>query len=356
MTGILIGAINKRNKKLVAYILNQLYEFVDDLIIFDLNKSNKIQKMCPGIEAIKVNVEDCNNWEEIEDKLSDYLLDNNIERIFTLCLPILSTLNRFDQSTLSGFKKKRAEDNRYCFNVIMLKSALVRVLSMEIFSKLSINTYQIIIDPQEFSYNNAFEYNIHKSLFILNRDDMKYAPLYEHKMFEEVANAEKELDLFFIGTAFNKCREYIFDLEKYFSKFDSIFFKVVTSGKSKEMVAQDAYYERLSKARYTLIIPSYDTSSFSIIRLFEAINNNCVPLVLSTCCLEEVKATFPKIHKIILENLIVNTGDIKDRINNYDKDKKLIDKIKQTKEFRKITRYDSVKKYYNKLLGGNQNG
>lgn len=43
-------------------------------------------------------------------------------------------------------------------------------------------------------------------------------------------------------------------------------------------IPRDEYLKYISKSKYTLIIPSYDRTQVSILRILESIHNNCIPL------------------------------------------------------------------------------
>ena len=52
----------------------------------------------------------------------------------------------------------------------------------------------------------------------------------------------------------------------------------------------------------------------------------------------------------------VSQEEVEERIKNYDNDYKLLQEIKESKSFQKITNSKKVKEFYNKLLGVNNNG
>lgn len=49
------------------------------------------------------------------------------------------------------------------------------------------------------------------------------------------------------------------------------------------LIPYEEYLQYIKSAMFTLNIPSYDENCFSLRRFFEALTNNCIPLVLSTC-------------------------------------------------------------------------
>ena len=119
--------------------------------------------------------------------------------------------------------------------------------------------------------------------------------------------------------------------------------------KDNTYISQVEYYNKLSHSKFTLIIPSYDITTFSIIRFLEAISNRCLPLVLDTVNLTDLKNTFPDIYNIVKKNLVVNIKDIQSKINelNYDK---IINEIFNTKSIKNFTDIEYFKKEWSKIL------
>ena len=146
--------------------------------------------------------------------------------------------------------------------------------------------------------------------------------------------------------------QHIVDYKEYLERnYDC---KIVTNitKEDRKPLKQQEYYNKLSKSEYTLIIPSYDISTFSIIRFLEAVMVDCLPLIYSLCDLTDLKRTFPDIFNIVERKLIVeDIRGIDDKMAEInDERKSILDEIKSTKSFKKITTEEMVSKYYAKLL------
>lgn len=105
---------------------------------------------------------------------------------------------------------------------------------------------------------------------------------------------------------------------------------------------------------FTLIIPSYDVTTFSIIRFFESVKNGCVPLIWKDTDLTDLKNTFEDIYDLVIEyGLIVGSKDdiieaCKKKNRKHYED--FLDAVKNSRSYRKVTDKESVRKFYKKLL------
>ena len=122
--------------------------------------------------------------------------------------------------------------------------------------------------------------------------------------------------------------------------------------KDGKPIKQQEHYNKLSKSKYTLIMPSYDILTFSVIRFLEAIMVDCLPLIYSLCDLTDLKRTFLDIFIIVERKLIVeDIRGLDDKMAELDDERiSILDEIKATKSFKKITTEEMVSKYYTKLL------
>ena len=58
-------------------------------------------------------------------------------------------------------------------------------------------------------------------------------------------------------------------------------------------VSRDVYMDYIKKSKYTLIIPSYDVDHVSIIRIIEAVHNNCIPIFTENNNFKALLESFP---------------------------------------------------------------
>jgi len=88
-------------------------------------------------------------------------------------------------------------------------------------------------------------------------------------------------------------------------------------------IKKDDYLNLVKESKFTLIIPAYDTKTFSAFRYIESIYSDCLPLILDTNYLEEVRESL-----YIPDDIIVNLNNIEEKINQLDY-KKILKEIKK---------------------------
>lgn len=71
-----------------------------------------------------------------------------------------------------------------------------------------------------------------------------------------------------------------------------IYIKSDRVGVNNRYLSWNEYNERLSRTRYTMVFPAYDTNVISIDRLIGAVWNNCLPIFHSSCKLDIVEKSF----------------------------------------------------------------
>jgi len=83
---------------------------------------------------------------------------------------------------------------------------------------------------------------------------------------------------------------------------------------SDELLSYDEYLDLLWHSKYTLIIPSYDTTTFSLRRFVEALMQDCVPIVYDKCNIDWMPVELQSILK--MHSLIVyDLSKLKDHVN-----------------------------------------
>lgn len=116
------------------------------------------------------------------------------------------------------------------------------------------------------------------------------------------------------------------------------------------LIPYDVYMQHICHAKFTLNIPSYDTNCFSLRRFFEAITNDCIPLVLDTCNYQAGFNFNDEMIEFVERNLLVTFDDlhrldeiVKEKCSVYDK---LLEELKQTQWWKA---YHNPKLYTNHL-------
>lgn len=347
---ILVQAnISANQTEIIKYIVKQIVKFTEAEVI-DFYKGNKLRNLLGGVETIKY-IFDQNNWCDEAENIDRFLDGKNYDNIFV----VRTSIFKYFKCDKVDMAVKFLEDYElrpdYGRTFLTMKLTYDRILFLKRAADKDVNIIQIIIDPQE-PVIRQWSFGKGRELYILNSGKLKYAPLYEYMMFESLKymDKKKRQKFTFYCIALTEDRlQYIVDYKEYLERnYDC---KIIIK-KDGKPIKQQEYYNKLSKSKYTLIMPSYDISTFSIIRFLEAIMVDCLPLVYSLCGLADLKRTFPDIFAIVERKLILeDIRGLDDKMAELDDERiSILDEIKATKSFKKITTEEMVSKYYTKLL------
>lgn len=109
----------------------------------------------------------------------------------------------------------------------------------------------------------------------------------------------------------------------------------------------------LAKSRFTLIIPSYDITTFSIIRFVESVSHGCLPFVLDSCNIDALENDFLNFKEIIEKYLIVhNFKEIDRKISEISEKERIniIKEIQQSDDWRRINNINYLKKCWREII------
>jgi len=97
---------------------------------------------------------------------------------------------------------------------------------------------------------------------------------------------------------------YVRWIEGMASKFKpkQIFVKDAINKENSNVVPFDEYLTKIEQSKYTLVIPSYDSNTFSMYRFIEAIQRGCLPILHADCNVTDAE----KSHGINLTQLKVH--------------------------------------------------
>lgn len=353
---IVAGSIEKGQSEICKNVIRQFCTFVENAVVIDFYKGNKMRRLI-GEEFDIIKYTFCKeDWLQEEESINEFLLDNNISSLFIFKTRMFKSFRYNDGSFAEKFVSSYKDNNEMNRSYVSTRKVLESVLFVNCSYNLGIKLFQLVIDPLEYDYRFVGIENIQR-LYILKKNDMKYCPMYEIEMYKNCKVKQKELDMFFICTCNGEKRklliEVIIELKEFVDCKSSFVVEFVDNKENKnKKISQTEYYENVSKSKYTLVVQSYDATTFSIIRFFEAVCRNCVPLIWYEACLDDLKNTFEDIYDLVLKyNLIVSSKEeIVDRVNNYENDLNFINEVKNSKSFRKITNEKKVAKFYKKLL------
>ena len=353
---VIVGMIGKYQEEMIDNVYSQLNEFVDDLFVLNFYKSNKLSKKYKTID-FNASFDEYWNFNNYYDCASSFVKKNNVKNCFL-----------FNPFIYKGFKKGNSNIVKKCFSKIDDKIEVPFytfgqtnvVLSRYIFVKAIYenveNVIQLMVDLQEVSYKEIVKpIGKAREYFITKHNEIKYIPFYEYALFKSSnknKTAKKVYDFCFCCLCVQKERQEIGEKIKRLENINDKWF-VRVFDKSGSALKQDEYYDLLQQSKTTLIIPSYDKSMFCMMRFFEAMFRDCIPLISSDCNLNDVKETFEDIYEFIIKNdLIIDVGNeirIKEKIQKIDAN----DMTKQFYELssiKKILNKSKLKNLYRKLV------
>lgn len=351
------GFIEPGQTHSVAGIIETIIEFVDqEIVVFDVFKTNKLTNLIKNIDkckVVKVTDEGCNNWSDLRNKYSKAIKQNNVDTVIFTKLFIWPGFTRFDDRNFVKFINELKKHN---FNYSWTggtKQVLSKLLFIMVASKLCENVYHYVVDPKEIDFTRL-KFNHFRRLYYLKREGCDWVPLFEHQLVNiKPSNVKKEIDFTMYCTAYAKERQWLIDLKDELESVDNWDVKVLCIGDRGSGVSQTEYYEKLSRSRYTAVIKSYDETTFSSWRLFEAVVHNCLSFVFSDVALEECRLTYPYIYNIIKRDLIVDgVEQIKRKIAKWSENRRfeILMEIKATPDW-KLVESKSVKQLLGKVKG-----
>lgn len=353
----LAGTINKGQELITRNIIAGISRCLN-VIVIDTFGSNKLEKLLVGenVRFIKYKGAGLKNWNEIEKYNKKFIVENKIKRFIFIKHFLVTGVRNGEETTLIRFFKSYKENPRSGFSYVSLKKVLCCSLLIKNVIESGATVMSFSIDPLEPNYNNMIPGNKVKNLFISVRDGYTYMPCYEYVM-NEAAQAEdmrKTNEFVFYCTCFSERREHMLKYRNMYDGVPGYDVKIIgRNDRNKDCKKQESYYSLISSSKYTLCIPAYDETSFSIIRFLEAVCRNCLCLVLKSCNLDEVLFTFPDIYDIINKRglIVDNLGDIPKKIQELGPAREVILwEIKNSRSFRKIMNPDLVKARWEKLL------
>lgn len=347
MIGILLNmSIAKGLVNTIKYHLNAIIDNIDsNAVIIDINVGNKLKNFLSrnDVEYRHITWSDNYNWQKYEKLIKEQTKD--LDTLIIFGNTMFNNYNNKNTSLINKFDKE-IDNHNYMYNI---KFVSTRTVMQRYFICRTCKNKKLIyicLDPQECVITDYLKTGI--CTYILNKGNKKYVPSYEKYLFDNNQIVDKTIDFTFYGTALTEDRQYLLEYKYILTNIKNSDVGIIVK-KDNTYISQVEYYNKLSHSKFTLIIPSYDITTFSIIRFLEAISNHCLPLVLDTVNLTDLKNTFPDIYNIVKKNLVVNIKDIQSKINelNYDK---IINEIFNTKSIKNFTDIEYFKKEWSKIL------
>lgn len=349
------GYLDKHCENMTSYSINALCKIFDDnVIIIDFFKSNKLQKICGEHKYIKVNFDDCKDYYDVYKKSKYVIEKNKIEKVIWY-RNLMNIDYRSERYYSINSLEKKMKNKQYDFvNYKSTRTIHERYLFMKALSKKCGIIIQFVQDINEFTFDKTINFkNKFYKTYLAQVNGFIFMPTFELglSLFNNRSN-KKEQDFVFYCTAKTEDRQYISDRK---CELENMCYdiKIVCIGDKHGCIKEDEYDDKLAKSYFTLCIPAYNDKHFSIWRIIEALNNNCVCLVLSNNDMNDLLKTFPDIYEVIKKyNLIINDfNELQKKIVELKpKHKNIIEEMKQTKSIRKVSDINWCKKRWKKML------
>jgi hypothetical protein len=357
------GGFAKHQYEMTKAVIETLSHSVDDFAVINIYKSEKLKSLCKEIGCICISFGLDISKPDLKfnycmKKFEDFLLKNNVSSIFIFRQPITKAYKKGNVKFVNkGIEKMQNNKDASSvgnkpFNATdkMFKQICLIMASCNICK----NIIQLIIDPQESMIDEWYDFGNDKKLFkkyILNHNELSYAPFYELSLLTKISFVNnKKYDMVSFYTVLSSDRKRYVNFEKEIQDD-----KILLNAKSSNTAMQQSeYYNLLSQSKYTLIIKPYDNTTFSPIRMFEALSRGCIPLIENEVCLNDLLCTFPDLYDVIKKwNLEVelNSEAIKQKMKQLDNKRGyILFDFLNSESVKKITNKKKVKKYYRRLL------
>ena len=299
----------------------------DNMYLFMLQKSSRMQKFIEGTHIRLVNLTDfmsIENWPEKYEKGLEILEKYKIDKMYVTKQLILQSYNYKNDTTVRTFLDNWKTNPTFSMNFVMMRNCYEKLCFQLCIAK-KCPTVELVLDPQAIDLSKNIHYKKgYKRVYILNKKKLNldyakiYEPMYDFRLNEK--EYEKTHDLCFACTALTNDRKYIIDAFMN-NKFDKKWLVNIVSKETSKRISQTEYFEWQGQSKYTLMIPAYDVSTISIPRIFEGLMYDCICLIHSKCDLTDLRDTFPSVYEVANKYLIVEKlSKIKDKVKELDYD------------------------------------
>jgi hypothetical protein len=358
------GNVEPGQNQVVSGILETLINMIDDRIVFfDLYKTDRVAKIVSNLdrcEVVKLDIKPYEDWKQVMDYYKEVITASGIDTlIFTKCV-IFGGFTKYDGGVVRNLRKAfKAGNFKHSWTFESTKTILSKFLFVLSSSKICNNVYHYVVDPQEFVFQDFVRFKNFERIYYLDRgyEGCKLGFLHEHKLIEGAETKEKTTDFVFYATAVSKRRQFIADAKEELETTPNwdcriIVTKALGAKERIHAISQNEYFDKLSMARYTLVIKSYDETTFSSWRFIEAAARGCLPFVYSDVCLTDMERTFPQITKIIRKHLLVEDfAHVARNIQEWPEEKRLkaIKAIQSTDDWKRISDVGMIVKQWDDL-------
>lgn len=356
MLGVYIeGKVTPNDEMSTAAVVNTICAARPDAVVIHTYRGSKARRLfdVPESRLLFYDISQCESWRE-QYKLAKKLLEENgIDTLIVYKNIIIKGQKNGDMSQIERFIRKRKLDDRCYMSFAMSKAQYSKYLMVEAGNFVCNKVYEFLLDPQEPHWGDLYTPDRFKYLYGMQRSGRYiYMPCFEYGVQRLTAgmNMLKMYDFTFFCSCLTKDREFILEYKQVLESIPNSNVRINQS-KMKPM-PQRSYYELVAQSKFSMCIPAYDKSAFSMYRLIEALVVDCICFIHKDCCLTDVENTFPDIYKLICDHgLIVGFEDVPERIKRLtDNDRyDIINNIKNTKSWRQFSDLGFIERRWSKI-------
>ena len=360
MVGVMVlSYVYKSRIELFRDIIFQLKTFIkEDIVLIDIYNRLQLRRfVCSDVETLYFDVFSYFSLNEMVVDFKSLLQQLDIDIIFVIGFPSYKGFEYFDQKTFYLFQEVVIKQKRQIIGRKYFERVRVIILYLLLaLNDMKMNVVHYALSTNEPVLNCCFEDMNYRRYGPLWFEDFPYAPFYEYTMEWEMQSFDKSKTENFVFGGFKDKPNNFFEGRPFLEKLENSLtkqgfdFYCVDRYSDKRFVPQFDYYKLLAKAKYTYIPPSNGEYDFSIFRFMESCMLDCVPIVDVDCYTYNLARTFPDMNEIISDKMTISTRRIVRRTYMYKRDINVLNDLKETKSYRKITSYESVKNFFDGLL------
>lgn len=352
------GPVPRNNELFIGFFTTYLKEFVDvDYCLFNQFKNTLLTRVCDCdmIDGHLVSLAKDLGWTKFREHVKSLLAEHNIDTLIIFSSQMGGGISFKNPSIIKTCIKGCNRDDRYGAKFSLAMQQYVYIQFILAASDVCENVYQYIIDPTEPDYSRAIKFKNFRTLYYAacKRRNAVIMPFYEYGLKHYCDyNVNKTIDFTFGATALTDDRRYMIDSKEYLENHDGWDCNIITKA-NVGVRPQSEYFFGLAQSKFSLVVPSYDAKTFSIERFFECVFCDCVPLVFSSCCMNDISC-YPDIIDIINSYLLVDSfSDIDAKIASFSDSMRcqVIYDIMDSESVKMITDLDWLRNRWSQLKG-----
>lgn len=318
MSTSVVMSLRAKQKERARQALKYIYEVKEnkgyDNVIY-ININNRVKDVPGDVQAINFSISSLRrlgSWKAVDKAICTAIDDLNIDTLF-ITESLISKADLHKELDKFLLKFEENPDGNFSFNVNILSDRLIRFLIVLRLGQVAKNVIQYIEDPTECKLDKYFK-SCELRYFYDYKGMVKDDFCYFISAFDNMPSP-KEYIFTFGYTITNPTRASVMQgINLSRIPYSNIFVRDSLK-KVNTTVPQSVYDDLIAKSKFTLIIPSYDVNTFSVLRFLEALNMDCIPIIHANCNYKEFlnQPEMLMVKRIYLKHNLITT-DVKNTI------------------------------------------